>query len=203
MQGAEINASIITIGDELLIGQTVDTNSAYIGQEMNKIGIWVQRRIAIGDVKEDILQTLNGESEKSQLIFITGGLGPTADDITKPALCEYFNSKLVTNEAALENVKEIFRRVNRPLIDRNIKQAEVPHNCEVLLNTRGTAPGMWFEKDGVIYISLPGVPHEMKGLMETILPRLTKVAGFEWGTGFYINPVAPESATKFLREVQV
>lgn len=173
MQGAEINASIITIGDELLIGQTVDTNSAYIGQALNGIGIWVQRRIAIGDVKEDILQTLKAESERSQLILITGGLGPTADDITKPALCEYFNSKLVTNEAALENVKEIFRRVNRPLIDRNIRQAEVPHNCDVLLNTRGTAPGMWFEKDGVIYISLPGVPHEMKGLIEGVLPRLT------------------------------
>ena len=174
MQAAEINASLITIGDELLIGQTVDTNSAHIGKELNTIGIWVQRRIAIGDVKEDILETLKVESERSQLIIITGGLGPTADDITKPALCEYFNSNLVMNEAALENVKEIFKRVNRPLIDRNIKQAEVPHNCEVLLNTRGTAPGMWFEKEGIIYISLPGVPHEMKGLMEQILPRLTK-----------------------------
>lgn len=174
MKVAEINASLITIGDELLIGQTVDTNSAYIGQELNKIGIWVQRRIAIGDVKEAILETLQKESERSQLIIITGGLGPTADDITKPALCEYFDSNLVMNEAALENVKEIFKRANRPLIDRNIKQAEVPHNCDVLLNARGTAPGMWFEKEGVIYISLPGVPHEMKGLMEQILPRLTK-----------------------------
>ncbi|MGV3657697.1 MAG: competence/damage-inducible protein A [Chitinophagaceae bacterium] len=174
MQAAEINASIITIGDELLIGQTVDTNSAYIGSELNKIGIWVATRVAVGDVKEDILEALEREKERSKLIIITGGLGPTADDITKLALCEYFNSQLVMNEAALENVKQIFKRVNRPLIDRNIKQAEVPHNCEVLLNTRGTAPGMWFEKEGVIYISLPGVPHEMKGLMEQILPRLTK-----------------------------
>ena len=169
----EVNAAIITIGDELLIGQTIDTNSAFIAQELNKIGIWVQRRIAIGDVKEDILQTLQKESEKSQLVIITGGLGPTADDITKPALCEYFNSKLVTNEAALENVKEIFRRVNRPLIDRNIKQAEVPHNCEVLLNMRGTAPGMWFERDGKVVISLPGVPFEMMNIMEQeALPKL-------------------------------
>src|SRR5688572_11213248 len=108
MQAAEINASIITIGDELLIGQTIDTNSAFIGQELNKIGIWVKKRIAIGDVKEDILEALEKESKASQVIFITGGLGPTADDITKPALCEYFNSHLITNEAALENVKEIF-----------------------------------------------------------------------------------------------
>ena len=122
MQAAEINASIITIGDDLLIGQTIDTNSAFIGQELNKIGIWVKKRIAIGDVKEDILEALEKESKTSQVIFITGGLGPTADDITKPALCEYFNSHLITNEAALENVKEIFRRVNRPLIERNIKQ---------------------------------------------------------------------------------
>ena len=172
MPAAEINASLITIGDELLIGQTVDTNSAYIGQQLNSIGIWVRRRIAIGDVKKDILRTLAEESKESSLIILTGGLGPTADDITKPALAEYFGSRFVLNEAALENVKEIFRRVNRPLIERNIKQAEVPHNCSVLQNTRGTAPGMWFEKEGVIYISLPGVPHEMKGLMEEVMLRL-------------------------------
>lgn len=169
----EVNASIITIGDELLIGQTVDTNSAFIGTELNKIGVWVKRRIAIGDIKEDILQALNDQSKTNQIIIITGGLGPTADDITKPALCEYFGSQLVVNEEALQNVKEIFTRLKRPLIERNIKQAEVPHNCIVLKNTRGTAPGMWFEKDGVVYVSLPGVPNEMKGLMElSVIPRL-------------------------------
>lgn len=169
----EVNASIITIGDELLIGQTVDTNSAFIGTELNKIGVWVKRRIAIGDIKEDILQALSDQSETSQIIIITGGLGPTADDITKPALCEYFGSQLVVNEEALQNVKDIFTRLKRPLIERNIKQAEVPHNCTVLNNTRGTAPGMWFEKDGVVYVSLPGVPNEMKGLMElSVIPRL-------------------------------
>ncbi|HEY1113160.1 MAG TPA: competence/damage-inducible protein A [Chitinophagaceae bacterium] len=169
----EVNASIITIGDELLIGQTVDTNSAFIGTELNKIGVWVKKRIAVGDIKEDILQALEEQSKSTPIIIITGGLGPTADDITKPALCEYFGSQLVVSEEALRNVQEIFARLNRPLIERNIRQAEVPHNCTVLNNTRGTAPGMWFEKDGVVYISLPGVPHEMKGLMElSVIPKL-------------------------------
>lgn len=169
----DVNASIITIGDELLIGQTVDTNSAYIGTELNKIGVWVKRRIAVGDVREEILRVLKEQSEDNEIIIITGGLGPTADDITKPTLCEYFNTKLVVSEEALQNVKDIFARANRPLIERNIKQAEVPESCVVLNNTRGTAPGMWFEKNGVVYVSLPGVPHEMKGLMElSVLPRI-------------------------------
>ena len=141
---AEVNASIITIGDELLIGQTIDTNSAFMAQELNKIGIWVKRRIAIGDVKEEILNALREQSKDCEVIIITGGLGPTADDITKPSLCEYFDSKLVVDEAALQNVKEIFTRLNRPLIERNLKQAEVPDKCVVLQNKRGTAPGMWF-----------------------------------------------------------
>ncbi|MER3463606.1 MAG: damage-inducible protein CinA [Chitinophagaceae bacterium] len=169
----EVHASIITIGDELLIGQTIDTNSAFIGQELNKIGVWVKRRIAVGDVKEEILNTLAVQSKDNQIIIITGGLGPTADDITKPALCEYFNSHIIINDAALRNVKDIFTRLNRPLIERNLKQAEVPHNCTVLQNKRGTAPGMWFEKEDVIYVSLPGVPHEMRGLItDSVVPKL-------------------------------
>ena len=162
----EVNAAIITIGDELLIGQTIDTNSAFIAQELNKIGIWVKRRVAIGDVKGEILTALKDQSSDCDLIIITGGLGPTADDITKPALCEYFDSKLVVNEEAAENVKNIFAKFNKTVTERNSKQAEVPHNCIVLQNKRGTAPGMWFEKGGVVYISLPGVPNEMKGLVE-------------------------------------
>jgi len=140
----EVNAAILTIGDELLIGQTVDTNSAFIAQELNKIGIWVKRRIAIGDIKEEILKALSEQSKDCDIIIITGGLGPTADDITKPTLCEYFNSKLIVDKSALENVKGIFTKLNRPLIERNLKQAEVPDNCIVLPNRRGTAPGMWF-----------------------------------------------------------
>jgi nicotinamide-nucleotide amidase len=182
----EVNASIITIGDELLIGQTIDTNSAFISQQLNSIGIWVKKRIAIGDVKKDILKTLEEQTKEADVIILTGGLGPTADDITKPALCEYFNSHLIVNDEALENVKRIFNRFNRPLTERNLKQAEVPHNCIVLQNSRGTAPGMWFtfsnnnsealkSTNSRIYISLPGVPYEMQGLMENVvLPELKK-----------------------------
>ena len=170
----DVNASIITIGDELLIGQTIDTNSAFIAQELNKIGIWVRRRVAIADDSGAIKQTLTEEAKESRIIIITGGLGPTADDITKPTLCDYFNTKLVVNEEALKNVTEIFQKLGRPMIERNAKQAEVPEGCVVLPNLRGTAPGMWFEKEGVVYVSLPGVPHEMKGLMtHSVLPKLT------------------------------
>jgi nicotinamide-nucleotide amidase len=169
----KVFASIITIGDELLIGQVVDTNSAWMAQELNAIGIWVKQRCSVGDVAADILQALSEASAHSSVVLITGGLGPTADDITKPTLCEYFGGRLVVDEGALQNVKDIFARLNRPLTERNLKQAEVPDVCTVIPNKRGTAPGMWFEKDGVIYVSMPGVPHEMKGMMtEYVLPRL-------------------------------
>ena len=173
-----INASIITIGDELLIGQTIDTNSAWIGQELNKIGVWLKRRVAVGDVWDDIWNALDAESKETDIIIITGGLGPTADDITKPLLCKYFGGKLIVNEDVLTHVKYLFDKVYRrpgPMLERNLKQAEVPDVCTVLHNARGTAPGMWFEKDGKIYVSLPGVPHEMKGLMTNeVLPRIPK-----------------------------
>jgi nicotinamide-nucleotide amidase len=170
-----VNAAIITIGDELLIGQTIDTNSAFIAKELNKIGIWVKRRIAIGDVKEEILGALREQSKDCQLIIITGGLGPTADDITKPALCEYFSSDYIVNEQVLQHVTNIFQKLGRPMTERNARQAEVPACCTVLHNERGTAPGMWFEQNNLIYVSLPGVPHEMKGLMQTeVLPKLAK-----------------------------
>lgn len=145
----QINASIITIGDELLIGQTIDTNSAFIAQELNKIGVWVRRRLAVGDVYEDIWNALEEEGKQSDIIIITGGLGPTADDITKPLLCKYFGGKLVVNEKVLEHVKYLFEKVYRrpgPILEVNLKQAEVPDVCEVLFNKRGTAPGMMFRK---------------------------------------------------------
>lgn len=171
-----INASIITIGDELLIGQTIDTNSAFIGQELNKIGIWVRRRVAVGDVWEDIWKALDEESRESSVIIITGGLGPTADDITKPLLAEYFGGKLVVDENVLAHVKYLFEKVFRrpgPILERNLKQAEVPDVATVLHNTWGSAPGMLFKKSGVVFISLPGVPVEMKGLMnEQVIPYL-------------------------------
>jgi len=169
-----IAASIITIGDELLIGQVIDTNSAWLSQELNKIGIWVKRRVAVGDVKEDIWNALEEESRQSQLVMITGGLGPTADDITKPLLCNYFNAKPVINEEVLKHVNHLFENVfRRPLTESNRKQAEVPDTCTVLFNKLGTAPGMWFEKQGKVFISLPGVPQEMKGIMtDIVLSRL-------------------------------
>jgi nicotinamide-nucleotide amidase len=177
MANQQVYASVITIGDELLIGQTIDTNSAWIAQELNKIGIWVHRRVAVGDVWEDIIKALNEEGRQSQVILITGGLGPTADDITKPLLCQYFGGKLVVNEDALANVKNIFENLlKRPLLERNLKQAEVPDVCRVIQNKRGTAPGMWFENEAGIYVSMPGVPHEMKGMMvQDVLPALQDI----------------------------
>jgi nicotinamide-nucleotide amidase len=173
-----INASIITIGDELLIGQTIDTNSAFIAQELNKVGVWVKRRVAVGDLWDDIWQALDEESQHSQIIIITGGLGPTADDITKPLLCKYFGGKMIVDENVLAHVKYLFEKVYRrpgPILERNLKQAEVPDVCTVLHNARGSAPGMLFRKQDNIIFSLPGVPHEMKGLMTTeVIPILLK-----------------------------
>jgi nicotinamide-nucleotide amidase len=174
MVSPNIYATIITIGDELLIGQTIDTNSAWMAKELNEIGIWVHRRIAVGDIWKDIWQSLEEESRLSDLILITGGLGPTADDITKPLLCQFFGGKLVVDAEALANVKRVFEvYLKKPLLERNLKQAEVPDNCTVIHNRRGTAPGMWFEKQGKIYVSMPGVPNEMKGMMTGhVLPAL-------------------------------
>lgn len=170
---SNVKASIITIGDELLIGQVIDTNSAWIAQHLNELGIDVLRRVAVGDDATAIKNALDEELSKAELVLITGGLGPTADDITKPLLCEYFGGKMVVSEAVLEHVKNMFVQRNRPFIERNLKQAEVPDNCLVLHNRIGTAPGMWFERDGKVVVSMPGVPFEMVAIMEDeVLPRL-------------------------------
>ena len=172
-------ASIITIGDELLIGQVIDTNSAWMAQELNKAGIRVLRRVAVGDVWDEIWTALDEEQKHADIILITGGLGPTADDITKPLLCKYFDGKMIVNEAARQNVLDIFTKLNRPIIERNLKQGEVPDTCTVIQNKRGTAPGMWFSKSGKVFISMPGVPHEMKGMMEAdVIPALLKQFSF-------------------------
>src|ERR1700710_621177 len=171
----QIFASIITIGDELLIGQVIDTNSAFIAQQLNSIGVYIKHSTAVGDAFEDIWQALDEESKHAQIILITGGLGPTADDITKPLLCKYFGGKMVVDQGALDNVKNIFQKLypDRVIIERKMKQAEVPDVCTVIQNKRGTAPGMWFEKNGVIFISMPGVPHEMKGMItDYVFPQL-------------------------------
>ncbi len=157
-----------------MIGQTIDTNSAWIAQQLNAIGIWVRRRVAVGDVWEEIWNALDEESKQAEIILITGGLGPTADDITKPLLCKYFGGKMIVDQEALDNVKEIFEKyIRRPMLETNLKQAEVPDVCKVIPNKRGTAPGMWFDRGGKVFISMPGVPHEMKNMItDYILPRL-------------------------------
>jgi nicotinamide-nucleotide amidase len=171
-----MNATIITIGDELLIGQVIDTNSAWMAQQLNTIGIKVIRRIAVGDNKADIIDALNQERKKSGLIFLTGGLGPTADDITKPLLAEYFGGHLIANAEVEAHIRQLFEfTLKKPVTERNLKQAEIPSVCKPLFNRLGTAPGMLFEDDGLICISLPGVPVEMMGLMEeAVLPELKK-----------------------------
>lgn len=180
MSSSVITASIITIGDELLIGQTIDTNSAWMAQQLNTIGIQVINRVAVGDDRQAIWKALDDAIEHASIVLITGGLGPTADDITKPLLCDYFRGKMIVNQEVLDHVKYIFSEIlKRPLLERNMKQAEVPDTCKVLLNKSGTAPGMWFEKTDPttkalkIIVSMPGVPHEMKGLMQdAVLPQL-------------------------------
>jgi nicotinamide-nucleotide amidase len=168
----QIQASIITIGDELLIGQVIDTNSAFIAQKLNEIGVGVLQRIAVGDDAESITNALDTAIQKSQIVIITGGLGPTADDITKPLLNRYFGGKMIVDKPSLDHITYIFEQVHkRPMIERNRKQAEVPDVCEVLFNKTGTAPGMLFKKNDSLIFSLPGVPHEMQWLTnEKVIP---------------------------------
>ena len=166
-------AEVITIGDEILIGQIVDTNSAWIGQQLNSVGIRIHQITSISDTQSHILNALKEASARADLILITGGLGPTRDDVTKQSLCEYFNTSLVFNEDVYRDVEHIFHQRGRQVTEVNRKQAEVPANCTPLPNKTGTAPGMWFEHLGRIYVSMPGVPYEMKHLMkDQVIPRL-------------------------------
>src|ERR1700761_8410364 len=169
-------AEIITIGDEILIGQIVDTNSAFIAQQLNAIGIRVKQISSVSDDREHILAALTEAKGRADVILITGGLGPTKDDITKKTLAEYFGVGLIENKEALANVEAIFTRLRGTIanmLDVNRQQALVPENCEVILNRNGTAPGMWFSVDGKIYMSMPGVSHEMMYMMEeSVIPKL-------------------------------
>ena len=170
-----MKAAIITIGDELLIGQTIDTNSAWMGAELSKSGFDVSRITSVHDRREDILMALKEASGKSEVVLITGGLGPTSDDITKPVLCEFFHTRLILNDDVLKMIEGMMKFRNFPMNEKNRLQAEVPESCTVLKNAVGTAPGMWFERDGTIFISMPGVPHEMKYLMsDIVLPELNR-----------------------------
>ncbi len=166
-------AEIITIGDEILYGQITDTNSQWISAELDKIGIKTIRKSSIGDEKKQILNILHEASQRADVILMTGGLGPTKDDITKKTLAEYFNAKMVINETALKQVEKFFEERNLPILETNRQQASIPANATYITNRAGTAPGMWFEKNGKIFISMPGVPREMKVLMEEqMIPRI-------------------------------
>jgi nicotinamide-nucleotide amidase len=168
-------AEIITIGDEILIGQIVDTNSAWLGQELSALGIQVKQITSCSDNREHILMALKEASHRANLIIITGGLGPTKDDITKKTLTEYFNAGTVVHEPTLDRVKAIFKMRNMPMLESNMLQASVPDNCTVVFNTSGTAPGMWFYENDIAYISMPGVPFEMKTMFtEGAIPLIKK-----------------------------
>ena len=172
------NAEIITIGDELLIGQTVDTNSAWMGMQLSMRGIRVNRITSISDRREEIINALDECLGRVPLILITGGLGPTSDDITKETLAEYFGSALVEDREVLKEITERITRRNLEMNDNNRRQALVPECCRVLANRTGTAPGMLFEKEGKIIVSMPGVPTEMKYIMrEHVLPMVSAMAG--------------------------
>jgi len=170
-----MKAAIITIGDELLIGQTIDTNSAWMGAELSKSGFDIFRITSIHDRKNDIIYALDEAAREADVVLITGGLGPTSDDITKQTLAEYFNTRLVMNSEVLSMIEVMMSRRNFGMNENNRRQAEVPESCRVLTNGAGTAPGMWFEKDETIFVSMPGVPNEMKYLMNVhVLPELNK-----------------------------
>lgn len=169
-----MNAEIITIGDEILIGQIIDTNSAFLGKEFNKIGVSVYQITSVQDEKEHILKALKEAEDNADIIIVTGGLGPTKDDITKHTFCEYFNDSLVLNEEVLAHVEYLFEKyINTPISDLNRNQAMVPSKCTVLKNEFGTAPGMWMERNRKVFVSLPGVTYEMKALIRNeVLPKL-------------------------------
>jgi nicotinamide-nucleotide amidase len=168
-----ILAEIITIGDEILYGQIVDTNSQWMSAELDKACIKIVRKTTIGDTEEEILQTLKEAELRADIILITGGLGPTNDDLTKPCLVKYFDTKLVMNDEALTNLTSIFNKLGKPVSEVNRQQAALPEACEMIPNNMGTAAGMWFNKDNKTFVSMPGVPHEMKRMMtDYIIPKL-------------------------------
>jgi nicotinamide-nucleotide amidase len=171
-----MKATIVTIGDEILIGQIVDTNSGFIAKSLDKIGVEIHEMISISDNKKHILETFSKLQNLVDLVIITGGLGPTKDDITKHTFCEYFDDILIRNEAVEKHVIDLIERaMKRPASQMNKDQALVPSKCIVLHNQVGTAPGMWMKKENTVYISLPGVPYEMKYILENeIIPKIVK-----------------------------
>ena len=168
-----MKAEIITIGDEILIGQIVDTNSQWIGIELNKIGVSVYQISSIQDDKQHILNALKEAQGRADIVLLTGGLGPTKDDITKHTIAEYFNDTLVLNEAVVTHVQQLFKSYNIPFSEMNRLQGMIPTKATYLKNDIGTAPGMWFHENNTVFIAMPGVPNEMKNLMRTqVLPKI-------------------------------
>ncbi|WP_437824185.1 competence/damage-inducible protein A [Tenacibaculum mesophilum] len=169
-----MNAEIITIGDEILIGQIIDTNSQWIGQELNKIGISVYQISSVQDEKQHILNALKEAESRADIVIVTGGLGPTKDDITKKTIAEYFkDEKIVEYPEVIDNIKYLFKKINHPFNEIQKYQAQLPSKATLLMNRLGTAPGMWFYENNTVFVSLPGVPYEMKGLMKYhVLPKL-------------------------------
>lgn len=175
-----MNVTIINIGDELLIGQVVNTNASTMARMLTEAGMEVGKTVVVGDSRDDIWQAVDAAMHSSDTVLVTGGLGPTKDDITKKLLCEYFGSELVESEVALENVKRLFAVRGFELTPVNRAQALVPKCCEVLNNDVGTAPCMWFEREGKVLVSLPGVPHEMEWLMANrVIPKLQETFRME------------------------
>ena len=177
-----MQAEIITIGDEILIGQIVDTNSAFISKTLNKIGVSVYQITSVQDDKQHILKAFKEAEDNADIIIVTGGLGPTKDDITKKTIAEYFNDTLVQNQEVLAHIKYLWEHyIKKPLVQVNIDQALVPSKAQVLMNVNGTAPGMWMEKKGKVFISLPGVPFEMEALIiNEVVPKLQKTFKFPY-----------------------
>lgn len=170
-----VRAEIITIGDEILYGQILDTNTQWISQELDKLGIQTVRKSSVGDSREAILGILSEAKDRADLVFITGGLGPTKDDLTKHLLCDFFETTLELHPQALEDVTIFFEKRGRELSELNKAQALLPLKCDFIQNEQGTAPGMWFNEMGVIWVSMPGVPFEMKAMMEKlVLPKVAK-----------------------------
>ena len=169
-----MNAEILTIGDEILIGQIVNTNSVWIAQQLNHIGIRVQHMASVADDENAIVNAFNAASGRADFVFVTGGLGPTKDDITKKVFASYFNAELVRDEATFAAISEYFSKRGRSLNELNSLQAMVPKGCTVIRNHNGTAPGMWMKKGVTVFVSMPGVPYEMKAMMtESVLPKIT------------------------------
>ncbi len=170
-----VTAELLTIGDEILYGQIADTNSAWMSVELSKVGISVIRKTSVGDNEPEILEALSEAEARADVVLLTGGIGPTSDDLTKPCLCKYFQCELVVNEEALTEVTAFFKSRGRELTETNRQQAMLPSACVKITNQIGTAPGMWFERNGKVVMSMPGVPHEMKRMVaDHVIPRLQK-----------------------------